>query len=157
MSHVHEIPFTSVSICANNAPDLTEWVTVVADRLDQPCECVLAVGRSFAGTGVPSKVRGLGITDEASHAAEPCSPVPMLNPPQWMVRLLRGILRRLPRHSRRYASVRTSSRAGLGVARKSCHVASLFRLDSPTRSAVLNLTTVGEERTWEIAFRFRMD
>jgi hypothetical protein len=49
-----------MSIVVNRAPVLTLWATVVAERLGQPHETALTLGRAVAGSAARVKARSIG-------------------------------------------------------------------------------------------------
>jgi hypothetical protein len=51
-------------IRVNDAPVLTLWATVVAERLGYPPETALTLGRFVVDSGARAKARRLGINDE---------------------------------------------------------------------------------------------
>jgi hypothetical protein len=54
------IPAAPPPIRVNRAPVLTLWATVVAERLGNPPETALSLGRSVAGFSARAKARRLG-------------------------------------------------------------------------------------------------
>jgi hypothetical protein len=75
-------------IRVNRAPVLTLWATVVAERLGQPPETALTLGRFVAGSSARAKARRLGISDEKQEAEERHARAAELKPRRQTVRLL---------------------------------------------------------------------
>jgi hypothetical protein len=75
-------------IRVNRAPVLTLWATVVAERLDDPPETALTLGRFVAGSSARAKARRLGISDEKQDAEERHVRAAELKPRRQTVQLL---------------------------------------------------------------------
>ena len=52
---------TAKTVKINRAPVLTLWAAIVAERLGQPPETALTLGRAVAGLNAQSKARRLGL------------------------------------------------------------------------------------------------
>jgi len=63
------MPTQTVKI--NRAPVLTLWAAIVAERLGQPPETALTLGRAVAGLNAQSKARRLGLVEARPESEKP--------------------------------------------------------------------------------------
>jgi hypothetical protein len=80
-----EIP---LSIRVNRAPVLTLWAAIVVERLSDPPDTALTLGRFVAGSSVRAKAWCVGIADEAQEAEERRMRASELKPQRQTIRLL---------------------------------------------------------------------
>jgi hypothetical protein len=61
---------TTLPVRVNRAPVLTLWAAIVSERVGNPPDTALTLGRFVAGSSARAKARRLGIMDEAQETVE---------------------------------------------------------------------------------------